>query len=155
MSPPGSLRWAVKSSFLHYVQVIAHGTCVASEGAEPLADGAFGFGLESAQQRDGTWRLRFAGTVRFEAHHGFLDVTLSGLEFTTGAGGGQLSIAVPGTQDRVTIATFAAVPPVTGPEPEQVTWTGVVPYLTEAGSEVFGTVYPAGSELAPLDVRLG
>jgi hypothetical protein len=148
----GSLRWAVKSSFQRYVQVIAHGTCTAIDGAELSDDGVFTFPLAEAGLSAGARLLSFSGTARFEAHHGFLEVTLSGLRLTLGEQGGELSIAGSGP-DRVTIATLAPAAPVE--ERGRIHWTGLVPHLTEDGCQVFGAVYPAGTEFAPLEIGLG
>jgi hypothetical protein len=149
---PGSLRWAVKPSFVHYVRVIAGGTCEAVDGAELDADGVFEFPLINASPTVDGSVLSFGGGVRFAAHHGFLDVVLRGLELTVTEGGGALAIAA--RADRVTIATVEPALPVEGAG--LVRWAALTPRLTEAGAEVFGNVYPVGSELAPLDavVRL-
>lgn len=148
----GSMRWAVKSSFQHYVQAIARGTSTVIDGAELTAGGVFEFPLTEVGQDAGTRLLSFGGTVRFEAHHGFLDVTLSGLRLALSPDRGELSIAGPAS-DRITIATFT--PPVPVDDQGRAQWSGLVPYLTEDGSEVFGNVYPAGTEFAPLEVGLG
>jgi hypothetical protein len=143
-----ALRWAVKSSFTRYVQVVAAGRCEAADGAEASADGAFTFPLLEAAQDDGGWWFSFGGSVRFSAHHGFLDVDLRGLELRSTADGTGLSIAN-AEGGRVTIATMEYAVPLNDPGAPR--WQGLVPRLTEAGVGVFGDVYPVGTELAPLD----
>ncbi|GAA2592431.1 hypothetical protein GCM10010435_84020 [Winogradskya consettensis] len=147
---PGALRWAVKQSFVRYVRVLAAGTCETSGGAELHPGEVIEFPLLAAARAGGRWELNFAGGVRFIAHHGALDVTLSGLRLDLGPDGGSISIAV--GDNRLTIASL---PPS---EPEErdrsLRWQALLPSLTEAGVEVFGSVYAAGIELAPLDAAV-
>ncbi|MEV1025270.1 HtaA domain-containing protein [Streptomyces sp. NPDC050264] len=146
----GVLSWGVKASFVHYVRAVAAGTCEAVDGAELDADTVFRFPLTEADRNDDGWTLRFEGGARFWAHHGFLDVELRrlALDLTSHASGGTLS-AVNGDGDRVVLGTL---PPAAPAERGGVIrWSGLVPCLTEAGAELFGTVYPPGSELASLD----
>lgn len=146
----GVLRWQVKTSFVHYVQAIAAGTCEVADGAELDADGVFQFPLTEASRNADGWSLRFGGGARFSAHHGFLDVELRGLELTlpTDALGGALGVMT-ALGDRLTIATMAPADPTEGNG--VIRWQGLVPCLTDAGAELFGSVYAPGSELAPLD----
>lgn len=147
----GSLRWAVKSSFVRYVETIAAGSREALDGAETSDDGVFEFPLLEASEGGEGRRLSFGGRVHFSAHHGFLDVDLRGLELSWAADSVELSIGT--TQGgRVVIAAADPVVPVTGSG--ALRWTGLVPRLTEAGAEVFGNVYPPGSDLAPIDAVL-
>ncbi len=154
MSPvsPGSLRWGVKSSFLRYVRVIAHGTYTVTQGARADTEDVFEFPIAGAEERGGHWVLSFSGSVRFEAHHGFLDVTLAELTLAVGPERGSLSIASPENQDRVVIATVSGAGPAV--DEDWLRWPALEAELTEAGAEVFGGVYPAGTELAPLEVVL-
>lgn len=144
----GSLCWAVKPSFVRYVETIAAGSCEAVDGAERSDDGVFEFPLLEASKGDEGRRLCFGGRVHFSAHHGFLDVDLRELELSWAADGVELSIGT-AQGGRVAIATADLVAPVSGSG--ELRWTGFAPRLTEAGVEVFGNVYPAGSELAPVD----
>ena len=138
----------MKDSFVHYVRVIAGGTCEALDGAEPGADGTFVFPLSNAEQDAEGRTLSFGGAVRFQAHHGFLDVELRDLQLRLTANGGALSISA-ADSGRVTVATTAPAPPVQ--DAGLVRWPALVPCLTEAGAAVFGDVYAAGTEFAPLD----
>ncbi|MFC1437204.1 HtaA domain-containing protein [Streptacidiphilus sp. N1-10] len=148
---PGALRWAVKDSFVHYVRVIAGGSCEVLDGAEPGTGGAFVFPLLAAEE-DGEGRtLSFGGAVRFQAHHGFLDVELRDLQLRLTEGGGALSIRG-ADGGRVTVATTA--PAAAVQEAGLLRWPALVPYLTEAGVAVFGDVYAAGSEFAPIDAAV-
>lgn len=147
----GSLTWAVRDSLLRYVTVIAGGSYRVEDGATVAEDGQFTFPLRNAVQTGGQWRLSFAGCVRFTAHHGFLDVRIADPEYVTGPGSGVLSAR---TDDDGTITLVAA----TGAEePEQdgvdLVWMSNDVHLLETAVELFGGVYPAGTDLAPLKVR--
>ncbi|MBR7833122.1 HtaA domain-containing protein [Actinospica durhamensis] len=144
----GSLRWAVKTSFVHYVRMVAAGSVEVLDGAQASPDGVFEFPLSEASEGASGRVLRCAGAVRFSAHHGFLEVDLRDLELSLSANGGELSIAGP-EGGRTAIATTDPLAPAA--EPGLIRWTGLVPRLTEAGVEVFGNVYPAGTEMAPLE----
>ncbi|MFT4262569.1 MAG: HtaA domain-containing protein [Nocardioides sp.] len=147
----GSVRWGVKSSFVRYVRLIAAGTCEAAGGASLDADDVFEFPVVETTQSDGMWTLSCGGSARFNAHHGFLDVVLSRLRIELGSEGGSIGIGA-GPGEWVVIATVPPASPVGSDG--RLSWSGVVPSLTDVGSEVLGSVYPAGSELAPLDVAL-
>ncbi|MFD7206585.1 HtaA domain-containing protein [Streptomyces sp. NPDC059893] len=147
----GVLRWAVKTSFVHYVTTIAAGTCEVSDGAELDADGVFQFPLAEASEGADGWTLRFGGAAHFFAHRGFLDVELRGLALTLPAGGRGSALGVAAANgEHIALASVASAVPAPGNG--VLRWSQLVPSLTEAGSELFGTVYPAGSDLAPLDV---
>jgi hypothetical protein len=76
-------------------------------------DGQFVFALRAVQKGD-DWRLSFAGSVHFIAHHGLLDILIMDPEL------------------------------VIGPE--------VPTQLVTAGVELFGNVYPEGTDMAPLRI---
>jgi hypothetical protein len=147
----GKLRWAVRPSFVRYVQVMAGGSCEAVDGAEADAAGVFDFPLTEAAETGGNWVLTFGGGARFRAHQGFLDVDLHGLRLRVMAAGAALDIAV-AAGGYGTIATMHPVTPVT--ENGLMSWSGLVPLLTEGGTAVFGGVYPAGSDFGSLDVAV-
>lgn len=140
--PDGSLRWAVKESFVHYVRAVAAGTCEADGEAELGADGVFTFPLIASEREAGRRVFAFGGGARFHAHGGFLDVQLRGLEVWLTEEGAALHIRC-ADNTRLVLAT-------TGPD--GVGRDGIVPLLTGAGSEVFGSVYAEGTELAALDL---
>ena len=141
----------MKTSFVRYVRTIAAGECEAVDGAQESSDGTYTFPLSEASESAGGWVLSFAGSVRFRAHHGFLDVDLREPVLTLTSDGAELSIAT-AEGGRVLIATADPAAPVRPASP--VRWEGLVPRLTEAGAAVFGNVYPPGSELAPLDAAV-
>ncbi|MFT4306597.1 MAG: HtaA domain-containing protein [Microbacterium sp.] len=142
MSDAGELRWAVKDSFLRYVRVIAAGTVTVEGGASEQEDGGFSWPLRAVRREDGALLLEFAGSVRFQAHAGFLDVDLREPRLRLHEGGGELDIAPESAPERLTIATIDAA------------GDALVPRLSEAGVPVFGNVYAVGTELAPLLARV-
>ncbi|MDR6688769.1 hypothetical protein J2Y41_004365 [Arthrobacter sp. 1088] len=148
----GSLTWAVRDSLLRYVTVVARGSYTVEGGATITTDGAFAFPLRRAVQTDGQWHLSFAGSVRLTAHHGFLDVLIADPELVTGHEGGMLSARtnVDGTTTLIA-ATDAEVPQHSDVD---LAWTANDVHLLESGVELFGGVYPAGTDLAPLKVRV-
>jgi hypothetical protein len=143
----GKLRWAVRPSFVRYVQVMAGGSWEAVDGAEADAAGVFEFPLLEAAETDGTWLLTFGGGAHFRAHQGVLDVDLRGLRLRVTAEGAALDIAA-GPDKYGTIAIMGPVAPAT--EAGLISWAGYVPRLTEGGTAVFGGVYPANSEFGSL-----
>ncbi|ALJ21959.1 HtaA domain-containing protein [Microbacterium sp. No. 7] len=149
----GSLRWGVKESFVRYVLVVARGTLSTAGEARVEDDFAFVFPLRAADRHDDTWRLRFAGTVAFEAHNGFLSVLLPNPELEVSPHGGLLSLETDSGARRMPLATLDAA------EPDEadgdLVWRFPAPRLTPEGSELFGTTYAPGTELAPLTVRVG
>ncbi|MGW2824323.1 HtaA domain-containing protein [Streptomyces sp. NPDC001443] len=142
-APVASLRWAVKESFLRYVQVLAAGTCEATGEATLDADGVFAFPLIGSEHEAGNQVFAFGGGAKFYAHAGHLDVELHGLELWLTEEGGHLAVRG-ADQERIALAT-------TGPlRPGQR--DGIIPLLTDTGAAVFGHVYVPGTELAPLDL---
>lgn len=139
----GELRWAVKDSFLRYVRVIAAGT-VECTGTQESPDGAFVWPLQAVVRDADALVLEFEGSVRFVAHGGFLDVDLAAPALRLGAESSELSIATP--TGRVVIATVA--------DGDGAPSGLLTPRLTAEGGALFGGVYPADTEFAPLMARV-
>ncbi|MFT4259358.1 HtaA domain-containing protein [Microbacterium sp.] len=147
MTSGGELRWAVKDSFIRYVRVIAAGTTQLDDGAAEAADGAFTWPLASASRDDGQLDLRFSGSVRFTAHGGYLDVDLRDPWLLLSGDSGSLSISPAGGDGRLVIATM-------NPSAEAAADDALVPLLTAAGAELFGSVYATGTAFAPLTASI-
>ena len=87
-----TLTWGVKASFRSYVDA-AGGAVALSDGATHADDGAFVFravpggDLSIASDGSAEGAARFTGTVRFEAHGGMLNVTLTDLGLEAGDDG--------------------------------------------------------------------
>lgn len=139
----GSLNWAVRDSFLRYVTVIAGGSYTA-QGVELDAHKRFEFPLMQAANQGAEWHFWFDGSVNFQAHQGFLDVTIERPEITIGPEGGVLSTQ---TEDGLLhIAELGAVSPeISG---NTVSWKGVPSKLLPTGVPLFGDVYEAGAEFS-------
>ncbi|MGW2169483.1 HtaA domain-containing protein [Streptomyces sp. NPDC001705] len=140
--PSAGLLWTVRSSFLRYVATMADGRCSVTDGADvvPSDDGGpgrFRFALDGVEADGTTVTARFRGDVRFSGHHGMLFVRIADPVLTfDDLGRGQLSVAAadePGHLPLVRLTVTAA-----GAD----RWRGTEVRLTEAGSELFGGVYP-------------
>lgn len=158
----GAMEWGVKDSFVSYLATpLASGTVTLSNGAVegyffPMADGQ---NVDAATATT----LKFEGTVRFQAHHGALDITLNDPIIEKVDGRWVLSMDVqskkflgftdiaPTADDygRVVVAHLSA-PRVNG---QTMTFQTVT--LTETGSQAFGTFWPAGQDMDAITVRLG
>lgn len=143
----GSLRWAVRDSFLRYVTVIAAGAYTV-DGAELDDSGRFVFPLAQAARRDEEWHFWFVGSVNFTAHHGFLDVTISNPEVTIGAEGGLLSTRT--DRGLLHVARLAGARPVV--DGDDIRWEAVAAVLLPEAVPLFGDVYAAGAELSAVDL---
>lgn len=147
------LHWSVRDSLLRYVTVIARGTCTVGGGAVEQGGGVFSFPLHRVVQEGEDWRLSFGGSVRFVAHNGLMDVLIQNPEIVIGPEGGVLATHRGDGSDELlaVVALDAALPtPVGG----QLVWDSVGTRLAPAAVDLFGTVYPAGSEMAALGIRV-
>ncbi|MCS5736075.1 HtaA domain-containing protein [Herbiconiux daphne] len=148
----GFLRWAVRESLQRYVTVISRGTITVDGGATVDDDGVFAFPVREVVRGDGEWAVSCGGAVRLTAHNGLLDIRIAEPEFVLGAVGG---IVLARTDDHGTIIPVAATPPVDAVQTaEGLAWAGVPAELLETAVELFGGVYPAGTELAPLTISV-
>lgn len=149
---PGTsgLSWGVLGRFTDYVRG-SGGTITASGGALvdetgmpswPLTD-ATGFG-------GGTGVLRFAGTVRFAAHFGALDLPLADPVLAVTGARGDLRLTTHG--DSLVLAEFAWAE-VPGRDGVRL-WVGSEVTLAAAAVPLFGGSYPAAMPLDPLIVAL-
>lgn len=139
----GSLNWAVRDSFLRYVTVIAAGSYTV-DGIELDEHGRFAFPLAQAARDGEQWHFWFRGSVNFQAHHGFLDVTISNPEVTISPEGGLLSTAT--ADGLLHIAKLAGAAPVVSDG--DLHWDGISAELLPDAVGLFGDVYPAGTELS-------
>jgi hypothetical protein len=138
----GLLLWGVKASFLGYVS--GSGGSVALTEPAIYRDGVFGFPRTDSGEIEGT--LSFAGSVRFVAHGGLLDVRLDSPSVTVGDTA-SLSVVTPigGGPERIVIADLHAS--------EASVATGELVWLAKLsanGALLFESTYPEGTELDPL-----
>ncbi|WP_394554818.1 HtaA domain-containing protein [Agromyces sp. MMS24-JH15] len=148
-----ALQWAVRDSLIRYVTVIARGTYEVGGGAVEGDGGVFSFPLRHAAQEGADWRLSFAGSVRFSAHHGLMDILIADPEVVVGPEGGVLATHRADDPDDLlaVVALGPASPAAAGGE---LVWADVRTELAAAAVPLFGTVYPAGTEMAPLGIRI-
>src|ERR1700722_13727149 len=161
VTPPGTdryaLTWAVKASFLAYVNrmrgriTLVKPAYPAAAGFAfphaPAADRAEGGGAApgAGERAVPVGELGFTGGVAFSAHGGMLDVTLAEPVIVFDGQGALLTVAGlarPGGGTRAVIATLAD-----GPSAPTGETTAFVPLLTEDGSVLFGGVYPPGEAM--------
>ncbi|OLO25840.1 hypothetical protein PZ61_0236045 [Streptomyces sp. MNU77] len=153
--PPG-LRWGIKQRFLQYIARMPDSRCSVTDGASVTEERAFLFTPASWAEFDtatSTGVVRFRGDVRFAGHHGLLFVRVADPWLSVAADGtATLSIAAaPSEQpDRIPLATLALVR--SAPSAGWLRYHGHHVALTEQGSELFNTVYPAGEHLDDLSV---
>ena len=155
-----ALTWAVKASFLGYVNRM-RGRITLVQPAYPAAAGfAFpyapagyraeggGAAPDAGERACPAAELAFAGGVAFSAHGGLLDVTLAEPVLVFDDDGALLTVVGPGRPGsgiRAVIATLASVAPA--PADEAI---ALVPLLTADGAALFGSVYPPGEAMDPL-----
>ncbi|MFC9059216.1 HtaA domain-containing protein [Streptomyces sp. NPDC057074] len=142
MTTPTGLLWTVKSSFLRYVATMADGRCSVTDGADvvPSDDGGpgrFRFALDGVETEGSVVTARFRGDVRFSGHHGMLFVRIADpvLAFDD-SGRGQLSVTDAEGTERLPLVELTLNAAGDG------RWHGTEARLTEAGSDMFGGVYP-------------
>ncbi|MGO2110611.1 MAG: HtaA domain-containing protein [Pseudoclavibacter sp.] len=149
----GELRWAVKASFVGYIR--SSGGAIEVLGGARDDDGEFVFARATdGVQFDGDaprGAAKFAGSVRFTAHGGMLDLTIADPEIAFGPHGASLFVRG-GDGLAVELATLDVGGPL---ERDSVLeWIGVTPTLTDAGSTTFNGAYPSGSDLDALSFQL-
>ncbi|MFE4504134.1 HtaA domain-containing protein [Rhodococcus sp. NPDC056743] len=149
----GRLVWAIRESFVRYVTLIARGEYTVAGGVTEGEDGQFVFPLRRAVQEGDDWRLSFGGSVHFVAHHGLLDVLIVDPELVVGPAGGVLATHVRGDADELIamVATDAAFPAVSR---KGLVWQEVPTQLVTAGAALLGNVYPKGTDMASLGIRV-
>ena len=140
------LEWPILVRFTEYVRRMIDGRIVLEGGAGEPADGVFAFPLVQAVNVDAETNYAFDGTVRFTGHGGMLNLPLGGFEIRVSKSGDcQVTIADPDEPHvRLLFATATATH-----EPDSI---GLIPSLTEDGSELYFYRYPAGFTLEPAHV---
>lgn len=148
--PDGALTWRIRGSLLGYVLRMAGGTCEVSGGATVDATGAFTFPLRHAVEVGDDWGLAFEGSVRLRGHHGVLDIVIADPELVMEGAGGVL-MARTGSEAPGAPTPIAVTAPARAERAGAgVVWKDVRTTLVEPAVALFGDVYAAGTELAPL-----
>ncbi|MWB97547.1 HtaA domain-containing protein [Agromyces seonyuensis] len=150
-----ALHWAVRDSLITYVTRIARGTCTVEGGAVEGEGGVFSFPMRRAVREGDDWRFSFEGRVRFHAHGGLMDILIKDPEVVVGPDGGVLATHVDGNDDDLlAVVAIAAASPVDRADGTELVWDAVSTQLAPAAVGLFGTVYPAGTEMAPIGIRI-
>lgn len=135
------LEWAIRRSFVAYVEALPDGGVEVEGGASRTADGAFVFPAIEGEA------LAFAGAVRFHGHGGVLDVTIADPRIETHGGSADVTVAL--VSGRIRFATVGALgSTVAG----VVTSTNVA--ATDDGAYVLGGIYQPGAPLDPFTVHI-
>ncbi|MFD0144296.1 MULTISPECIES: HtaA domain-containing protein [unclassified Streptomyces] len=169
----GTLDWGFKESFRKYLaSPMAQGKTTVGGGAKQAADhGVFTF-VEGAGTYDtGTHATAtgFKGSVRFEAHHGVLDITLSDVKLTTRGTAAPTGEILADVVTKAKDGTFVtrndvavAALDMTGVRPGQgaggaMVFKDIPAKLTKGGAEAFAGFYKEGDALdaATLTVKAG
>lgn len=144
------MAWAVKESFVQYVQSMPDGRILLREGAAVTNTRQFYFPFRSLDQSDGNKVvLQFGGEARFLAHHGLMSVSICNPKIKVGPDGACLSIEQGNEIVHLAHLNWPAVSVEEGTN----MWANVPVALTSAGAAVFADSYSAGETLALLTVR--
>lgn len=153
------LVWGVKETFLDYIRGWPGSTMDLAPGSGWLTDGRVYFSPDSHSPAANWW---FRGGVRFRAHGGFLDVTVSDPRIETHNQGYYLTAETwnDGTWKRT---LFAELHWQHVDEGEKLERSGcgedeiqtyiARAYLHTEATKLFDNTYPAGELLAPVVVR--
>lgn len=135
------LEWAIKPSFVAYVEALPDGGVELEDGVTRTEEGAFVFpGVVGTD-------LAFRGAVRFHGHAGVLDVTIADPRVEPTGSTADLTIALGNGNGRVRFATVGVL---------TRTAVGILSSAdvsaTDDGAYVLGGVYQAGTALDPFTV---
>jgi hypothetical protein len=149
---PG-LRWGISHRFLRYIARMPDGRWSVTDGAEVVGERTFFFSPVRTSALDtGNGVLKYRGDVRFACHQGLLFIRIADPWLSVADDGSTTLSAVTShdeTPCRVPLVTLALAPSAS---PKNRRYVGRHAQLTEPGSELFNTVYPAGERFDDLTV---
>jgi hypothetical protein len=156
---PFGLVWAIKRSFVRYVERMPDGEGFLADGAVPMAPDMVLFpAIEHARSgvdRDADHFWAFRGDVRFRGHAGLLSVRIGAPQLTVRSGRAELTIVDPFGPDESARLPLVTLQLERGPAPAgAAVWLGSDVRLTAAGAELFSGVYSAGEPFDQLSVVL-
>ncbi|QOI65496.1 HtaA domain-containing protein [Arthrobacter sp. TES] len=144
------MAWAVKDSFVRYVQSMRDGRILLRDGAAVTNTRQFYFPFKNLDQADGdSFVLQFGGEAHFLAHHGLMSVAICNPKIEVGPDGAYLSIKQGNEAVRLADLRLPAVSMEDGVN----MWADIQVALTGQGAAVFADSYSAGEILAPLTMR--
>ncbi|MCI4040250.1 HtaA domain-containing protein [Streptomyces sp. TRM75563] len=163
----GKLEWGIKESFRKYIAgPIAQGEITVADGAQQAdGNGVFTFtdGKGTYDTATHASDTAFKGSVRFEGHHGVLDVQLSDIKAGTGRETGTITADFSSKKTDGTVVTkddapiaaldMTAVKPGGGAGGEMV-FADIPATLTADGAEAFAGFYAEGSALDPVTLSV-
>jgi hypothetical protein len=162
----GHLDWGVKQTYRSYVTGPAgQGTVTTADGATTNPDGTFAFPVSGGSLDEAAPDLAAtsSGSVRFVAHDGALDLTISSLRVEADGDHAALVADVRSRSlddglfdefDDIALADLDLDPAAPAPSGLDRTWTAVPATQTADGADAFGQFYAAGTSLDPLSLSL-
>ena len=151
----GSLYWGVKESFVGYISGAGKITVTEPAGRD---GNIFGFPLSSTDAWDAeteTGSLAYGGEVNFFAHGGALNITLTNPVIEVlNDNEALLKVEYEGALKTIATVDLSAAQR-TANDDGSVTWTGATVIATEGTTDIFGSNYPAGTDLAPVTFTAG
>jgi hypothetical protein len=144
------MAWAVKDSFIQYVQSMRDGRILLGDGAAVTSTEQFYFPLRQVDRPDEqSLVLHFGGEARFLAHHGLMSVSIRQPRIEVGADAAYLLIEQ--GDETVRLAELSLPAPLT--EDGVTMWADVEVTLSDSGTAIFADSYIVGETLAPLTMR--
>jgi hypothetical protein len=134
------LEWAIKPSFVAYVEGLSDGGVDVEGGAARMPDGSFVFPAVPGE----AWA--FTGSVRFHGHAGVLDVTIADPRIEPAGATVEITVALGSERIR-----FATAGELTATVTGELSSTDVA--ATDDGAYVLGGVYQAGTALHPFTIH--
>jgi len=158
INPPPllGLRWAIKRSFLDYIERSPGGRGSLADGAVATADREIVFAPDarsSASTPDNGRTLAFRGTATFIAYSGALLVPIANPEVRLEGTKGELTVVDPfhpGSTARLRFASFAIDDHLLAEGFEH--WAASDVRLASEGCALFNNVYPDATPLEPLTI---
>jgi Htaa len=146
------LAWTVKQSFIRYIAMLPDGAFSATDGASVAVESMFHFEVEDVGDRV----VAFRGDVRFSGHGGLLFVGIIDPKITVVDGQAEMTIKLVRNGPETSEATSFAVGSLRllAAEDDHEIYEATSVRLTEAGAQVFGPSYEAGTLLDNFQFRI-
>jgi hypothetical protein len=154
------MAWGVKTSLLSYLGALPDTRIELGPGSGQLLDGRFYFSVDpsvttSSEEEARASTYRFRGAVRFRAHAGMLDVTVSDPHLEdVGEGTWAMSIATwrGGEWVRTRFVTCRLIEPT--PQDSEVISLRFTAALADGAQELFDETYAVGEPFDDVELRV-